>query len=583
MKYTVLLYRIQGGREFERGGQHSQYEEYVIKGRNNLISALNFERHKLTTAQVYDRVVAYSQERYTLNIESPDQIVGNCFIKQVEKAIKFSLIDPTIVRQSRELPGIPRMPLKRIRPNWSSFGWSGAYYFHDVLLSKLEQKYPGYTSIIEDTKRDYCTNKVLRSIMKSIKNEGRGVTTLKPQDIKNIFFGKDASTGQETLRNFKNIDLKTARLIGDILNYKSAELNIVLNGNEYYMQELRYINSIIKCSTNTRNVAGRIYLKTQKELYNEMVDLKALEEKYPRLASAIIDLKEHELASQKIFFDKQAIEIAKNKKQNEIRKFTEQLKSRYNQMRIQTEKKEQPKKPDNVVEMTTKGGEIKVQEKEHQKQEAKNMQGKKIKYWRENNSNVYEETIEEIKRNYPRGGEIRLQVATNPKDAQEIADITGLDVKYYNVSEKGFCSVKPNNHDNAVEMTTKGGEIKVQEKEHQKQEAKNMQGEKIKYWRENDSNAYDGKVYEETIEEIKRNYPRGGKIRLQVATNPKHAQEIADITGLDVKYYNQSDLSHPYEVRTNRRTAEWLRTAVSEEKPLAAVSKEKPPIDVNKG
>lgn len=147
---ATLVNSSRGGRRGDDRGDHVAYEEYLFAKQNvaKLIDAINLTKHsweyssKLSTNQIYDVYKCYSDKKYPLYVVSRDQKDGNCYVKEVEKAIKYALATSHFTKdQFMDL----RQPTNGVfKPKWPI----STEAVHKRYVDKLRKENPELSNIL---------------------------------------------------------------------------------------------------------------------------------------------------------------------------------------------------------------------------------------------------------------------------------------------------------------------------------------------------------------------------------------------------------------------------------------------------
>ena len=97
-KYSITLVNL-GARPFEMDGKGTSYKEYVCKKqdaidvikKHSYNVRLHYPQRAVQTQRAYKNFSAKAQEEYTVNVQSRDQKLGNCFLKNIEKGLRYAL------------------------------------------------------------------------------------------------------------------------------------------------------------------------------------------------------------------------------------------------------------------------------------------------------------------------------------------------------------------------------------------------------------------------------------------------------------------------------------------------------------
>lgn len=96
--YSITLVNL-GARPFETSGKGTSYKEYVCKKqdaidvikKHSYNVRLHYPANAVPTQKLYKNFSAKAQEEYTVNVQSRDQKLGNCFLKNIEKGLRYAL------------------------------------------------------------------------------------------------------------------------------------------------------------------------------------------------------------------------------------------------------------------------------------------------------------------------------------------------------------------------------------------------------------------------------------------------------------------------------------------------------------
>lgn len=279
-KYSLLVVNL-GGRSGEKGN-HEQYEEFVFNSREKLMKALDFSRAVTPVSKVYASFNLNSDEKYINTIKSRDQIVGNCYLKEVEKGIKAALIPYEDVKSSRITYGnklkfkddtqtfdvyslgagnvavsSPTLKLvnKDIKPVTAKYRVKGithkTEFIHKAYLEMLAKQAPEVADKLKSIHDSYSINKQIRAFLKHEKPLNLSVTEIN-----------------------KNIDYKTMMAL--IIEQSKA----IMNGKRRDfgpLKEACQLNKlVIKTYQEDPSVVNELFILPQK-----------ITKKYPRLIESI--------------------------------------------------------------------------------------------------------------------------------------------------------------------------------------------------------------------------------------------------------------------------------------------------------
>ena len=145
--YSAVLTNL-GERE-----HHAPYEEYLFSNMDSLKRALTFEKNRVQTGEIYDSFYKYAYAAYPLNINSQEQVVGNCFFKEIEKGMKTARLTPSEIRNSRiSLGKLLGTPLKAKWPIPTK-------EIHRKYTEILKKEHPRMVPKIDETVSIYEKNK----------------------------------------------------------------------------------------------------------------------------------------------------------------------------------------------------------------------------------------------------------------------------------------------------------------------------------------------------------------------------------------------------------------------------------------
>lgn len=165
-KFSMLVVNM-GARAAERG-EHRQFEEYVFDRPDNLLMSLsNILSNSHAIKDVYNVLENNASQRHDIAIKARDQIVGNCYLKEVEKGIKASLVPHELVKKQRVVPGV-EIPMAVMEHAKYKIGNKtiDTEKIHLHYLDILAGKNPEIAPKINQMKESYMVNKMIRSYWK---------------------------------------------------------------------------------------------------------------------------------------------------------------------------------------------------------------------------------------------------------------------------------------------------------------------------------------------------------------------------------------------------------------------------------
>ena len=182
---------------------YGQYEEVIINDDKfpdfiNFLKGVSSQNSNITTYAIYVGVSVFSSEYHTLRVESQPQKVGNCFIKELESAIRYAKWsrDKNIeeLRNSKE----------PMNPKWNISNKE----MHRRYIEKLKSENIDLSDKLGELFDLYAINKDIRDVMR-INAQNKKELTL--DDLKGIY--KDS---ENALKDFlKTVDIYNFRLFKD--------------------------------------------------------------------------------------------------------------------------------------------------------------------------------------------------------------------------------------------------------------------------------------------------------------------------------------------------------------------------------
>lgn len=178
-KISVTLVNL-GTRPLEIIGKGNQYKEFVYTPENALKILkdhsynvrLYYPERAVDTIEAYQNFKNKSIESYTVNVTSRDQKVGNCFLKNIEKGVRYALalglskandknFDPSSLRVTRGSGKKQKVKfLKPIHSPCEKTNDLTTLELRDELIKSLISKFPDYKSEIMEEWKIYKERKV---------------------------------------------------------------------------------------------------------------------------------------------------------------------------------------------------------------------------------------------------------------------------------------------------------------------------------------------------------------------------------------------------------------------------------------
>lgn len=160
--YSAILINA-GSRE-----NQNKYEEYLFTNKEDLNHALRqtLNNTQNTVKDVYNIFNNLSDVHLESSLDSRDQVVGNCFIKELEKGIKLSTNPHEFIKYAR----IERdkkiehlLPVKFTINNKDI----PTEEIHLKYIAILKEEHPNLSNDLDDIKNRYVNNKMLRDFLKT--------------------------------------------------------------------------------------------------------------------------------------------------------------------------------------------------------------------------------------------------------------------------------------------------------------------------------------------------------------------------------------------------------------------------------
>ena len=179
-KWTALVRKTEEGFStvvINKGSRlfHHVQEEFVF-GKNNLrdlMKVMDTFKETNNIEDVYRSFKEKSEKQYILNTETAPQKTGNCYIKNMEAAIKFAYATSTM--SSSELKKFRNteqaiehhVEQKSFKPKWRNMAPQDV---HQILVQKIAQNNPDITSDIYEKLERYKENKKFGELIESGKS-----------------------------------------------------------------------------------------------------------------------------------------------------------------------------------------------------------------------------------------------------------------------------------------------------------------------------------------------------------------------------------------------------------------------------
>lgn len=177
-QYSVTFVNL-GARPFERDRSGNQYKEFVYNKKDALqvlkdhsySIRLFYPQRAVDTRKAYQNFAKNAKEEYLLHITSRDQKVGNCFLKNIEKGIRYALalglsktenknFDPNTLRVGVEGGGKYRVKfLKPIHKPHEKTNDLETVALRKDLIDALLKRFPEYEKSIMQEWNIYKTRK----------------------------------------------------------------------------------------------------------------------------------------------------------------------------------------------------------------------------------------------------------------------------------------------------------------------------------------------------------------------------------------------------------------------------------------
>jgi hypothetical protein len=166
-KFSVTFVNL-GARPFERDRSGNQYKEFVYN-KEDAIKVLKdhsysirlyYPKRAVDTRKAYQNFAKDAKEEYLLHLTSRDQKVGNCFLKNIEKGIRYALalglsktedksFDPNTLRVGIEGGGKYKVKfLKPIHKPGDKTNDLETVALRKDLIDALLKKFPEYEKVI---------------------------------------------------------------------------------------------------------------------------------------------------------------------------------------------------------------------------------------------------------------------------------------------------------------------------------------------------------------------------------------------------------------------------------------------------
>jgi hypothetical protein len=211
-----------GARPFERDRAGNQYKEFIYS-KEDAIKVLKdhsysirlyYPQRAVDTRKAYQNFSKDAKEQYLLHVTSRDQKVGNCFLKNIEKGIRYALalglsktedknFDPNTLRVAIEGGGKYKVKfLKPIHKAGEKTNDLETVALRRDLINALLKKFPEYEKVIMQEWNMYQKRKE--------KNNTRVNPEILPEVIKKSHFVSQRSFGRNM--NYKNPELSLPKV-----------------------------------------------------------------------------------------------------------------------------------------------------------------------------------------------------------------------------------------------------------------------------------------------------------------------------------------------------------------------------------
>lgn len=222
-KYSAMLVNV-GYRKTETG-KHHKYEEYVFTNKNKLIEVLSFVKDSASVSDIYRLFKESSDEDYINIIHGEEQNIRNCYLKEIEKGIKASMIPILTIIDTRIDSDFKGEIFKNIAYR-AKFNINNNVIetekIHSDYFDLLADENPDIAQELIELKKSYLVNKNIRD---SMGNET------------NIQYSQDEMN--------KNIDIKTMKKI-IVCYYKGFDVSKFIDSSD--MKKIG--NLVVKIADN---------------------------------------------------------------------------------------------------------------------------------------------------------------------------------------------------------------------------------------------------------------------------------------------------------------------------------------------
>lgn len=184
-KISIILVNL-GSRPFETGGsKDNKYKEYIFdqKTAESILEKHTKFTCKLSVSDVYSSFKSSSLENYDINLTSKEQVIGNCYIKNLEKGLRLASclitsklenknFDSTSLRIDTDKSEIEKIKVKFLKNLTNEGGQLNGFLTRELnrnLISALAEKAPQYRGFINSYWQKYS---------KSHENRGKNVESL---------------------------------------------------------------------------------------------------------------------------------------------------------------------------------------------------------------------------------------------------------------------------------------------------------------------------------------------------------------------------------------------------------------------
>ena len=254
-------------------GTYKQYEEFVIEDGKlpqfiAFLKRVERQDSKIKTQDIYIGFSEFSTKHYSLNVVSLPQKVGNCFIKELEAAIKYAF-------STRNETKINVLNLRdntkpKFTPKWDL----ETFEIHDRYIKSLEQENVELAPMLEDIYRMYFTNKLIR--------KNTNDDTISMEVLNRIFYENDDVVGSflrsVDMYNFNKLKVQIEAIV-DNYTTEDVKQDYLVIKDAYSKLKDRYTykwydeEGLDKASENFTNIASQLKEEYINMYYNEALSL----------------------------------------------------------------------------------------------------------------------------------------------------------------------------------------------------------------------------------------------------------------------------------------------------------------------